>query len=425
MPTALPAPADTTAAPPSGKGVSATWWYTLLSAGSFVLAVLFGWAVPLLVGGAEPWRVLGYLAGAAVWTAVFAVSAQHYRRADGEAPQVGARAVGARALGVAALGVAGAAATGLATGSTTLPLSLVFVLVGLLPWPRGVRWRVTVLLTALLLLSAWLEFERVTGDAPLSLAPEAAPVLFAFAIGLPFSIVSMLWWWDIVRELDRARLAEGRLAAAQERLILAGDVHDLQGHHLQVIALQLELAERLLRDDPDGALEQLRAAQRSVDGARTGTRELATRFRSVSLADELANAADLLRSAGLRVELAVDPDADRAPADVLGPVIRESTTNILKHGGGESARLRLAREAGSWRFQAVNDVPEGAEAAAIGGSGATGSSGGTRSTGGTGGTGGSGVVGMTERIERAGGTLRARTVRRSFELDARVPGGAA
>ena len=398
MPPALLAPDDTAAAAPSGKGVSVTWWYTLLSAGSFVLAALFVWLVPLLVGDSAPWRPAAYLLGAAVWIAVFAAAALGYRRVDRDA----ALRLDVRAAGLAVLGLAGAAAAGLAVGSVTLPLSLAFVLVTVLPWGRGIRWRVTALLTVLLALCAWLEHDRVTGAGPLSLAPDAALLLFAFAIALPLSIVSMLWWWDIVRELDRARVAEGRLAAAQERLILAGDVHDLQGHHLQVIALQLELAERLLRDDPDGALEQLRAAQRSVDGARTGTRELATRFRSVSLADELANAADLLRSAGLRVELAVDPDADRAPADVLGPVVRESTTNILQHGGGESARLRLAREAEWWRFQAVNDVPEGAEAG-----------------------GGSGIQGMTERIERAGGTLGTRTTRRSFELDTRLPGGAA
>ncbi|PPH89848.1 histidine kinase, partial [Rathayibacter sp. AY1D5] len=36
---------------------------------------------------------------------------------------------------------------------------------------------------------------------------------------------------------------------------------------------------------------------------------------------------------------------------------------------------------------------------------------------------GSGVLGMAERVERAGGTLRAGAVRRSFELDARLPVG--
>jgi two-component system sensor histidine kinase DesK len=254
-----------------------------------------------------------------------------------------------------------------------------------------------VLCTIVLAVAAVLEQTRAAPDASAALS-----TLLLFATLLPLTVVSALWWWDIVRELDRARAAEGRLAAAQERLLLAGDVHDLQGHHLQVIALQLELAERLLGSDPEAALEQLRAAQRSVDGARTGTRELATRFRSVPLVDELANAADLLRSAGLRVELEVDPAAAHAPAETLGPVVRETTTNILKHGGGSSARLRLAREQDEWRFEAVNDLAPDAEDAD--------------------GT-GSGVLGMAERVERAGGTLRAGAVRRSFELDARLPVG--
>ncbi|KQQ21750.1 hypothetical protein ASF48_00370 [Rathayibacter sp. Leaf299] len=385
---------ETIDAPPSGRGVSATWWYTLVSAGSFVLAVLFVWSVPILVGDPQPWRVAAYFGSAVVWCAAFAMLFLRYRRAREDSP------VGPSAVLV--VGVAAAAGVGVATGSVTSALSLAFALVGVLPWPQGVRGRLTGLLTVVLVVSAALEHERLSAG-PLS-AADLWPMMLIFAAALPFSIVSMLWWWDIVRELDRARAAEGRLAAAQERLILAGDVHDLQGHHLQVIALQLELAERLLRDDPDGALDQLRAAQRSVDGARTGTRELATRFRSVSLSDELENAADLLRSAGLRVQLDIGPDADLAPADALGPVVRESTTNILKHGGGESARLRLARDEGEWRFHAENDLPAEPEAPDEQGAG---------------------IAGMTERIERAGGTLRTRPTRRTFELEARLPVGGA
>jgi two-component system sensor histidine kinase DesK len=157
--------------------------------------------------------------------------------------------------------------------------------------------------------------------------------------------------------LDRARVSEARLAATQERLAVATDVHDLQGHHLQVIALQLELAERLLPDDRDAALEQLRAARLSVDEARQGTRDLATRFRTVPLPDELANARDLLRAAGLTVEAVIDVDADTAPASVFGPVIRETTTNVLRHGGGRRARLALTRVDDEWRYKISNDVP--------------------------------------------------------------------
>ncbi|MBO0983590.1 sensor histidine kinase [Rathayibacter sp. SD072] len=391
---------ETIDAPPSGRGVSATWWYTVLSAASFVLVVLFVWGLPVVVGATELWRVVLYLGGTVLWCAAFLVTALRYRGVPKEAPF----RLRAQATGVFAAGLAGSAAGGIATGSVTFALSLAFVLVGVLPWPRGVRGRLTGLATLVLVVAAVLEHDHL-GTGLLADSPsDIRPLLLFFAIALPASVVSMLWWWDIVRELDRARAAEGRLAAAQERLILAGDVHDLQGHHLQVIALQLELAERLLRDDPDAALEQLRAAQRSVDGARTGTRELATRFRSVSLSDELENAADLLRSAGLRVQLDIGAGADLAPADALGPVVRESTTNILKHGGGESARLRLAREGGEWRFLAENDLPPEPEDPDEHGSG---------------------IAGMTERIERAGGTLRTRPTRRAFAVEARLPIGGA
>lgn len=159
-------------------------------------------------------------------------------------------------------------------------------------------------------------------------------------------------------------------------------MHDLQGHHLQVIALQLELAERLHVGDPDAALTQLRAARASVGEARQGTRDLATRFRSVPLGDELANARDLLSAAGVAVEACIAPDADLAPAADLGPVIRETTTNVLRHGGGRRARLSLSRGAGTWRYEIANDAPH----AATGGDG-------------------SGLDGIRRRVAESHGTL--------------------
>jgi two-component system sensor histidine kinase DesK len=168
--------------------------------------------------------------------------------------------------------------------------------------------------------------------------------------------VLSLWWWDVLIALDRARISEARLASTQERLNVATDVHDLQGHHLQVIALQLELAERLLPADPGAALEQLQAARISVDDARQGTRDLATRFRSVPLPDEVANARDLLRAAGIAADMVIGPDVSGAPASVFGPVIRETTTNVLRHGGGRRARMSLTRQGDLWTYEIRNDT---------------------------------------------------------------------
>jgi two-component system sensor histidine kinase DesK len=211
--------------------------------------------------------------------------------------------------------------------------------------------------------------------------------------------VMSLWWWDVLITLDRARAAESRLGATQERLRVATDVHDLQGHHLQVIALQLELAERLMAKDSDAALEQIRLARTSVDEARQGTRDLALQFRSVPLRDEIANAVDLLRAAGTSAESSVDAAADAAPASVLGPVIRETTTNVLRHGGGSWARLSLTRVGDTWRYEISNDA-----AASTVESGD-----------------GSGLDGIARRAAEVGGTVEVDRGRAEFTVVVTVP----
>ncbi|GAA3670407.1 sensor histidine kinase [Microbacterium marinilacus] len=397
-----------------GHGVAATWWYTFGSVVMFVAMYLSIWAVAVLAVGTWPARI-AYAAAALVWTVAFVALGIAYRHAE----RLRELRIGWTRAGLIAIGALAAGGVSMAVGALTPFAALSLVLVCLLPWPRGIRARVTALCTILIVPLAWIDAGRVAPQDDDVQAVTAWFMLLAFAVVLPFTVVSMLWWWDIVRELDRARAAEARLAATQERLRLAGDVHDLQGHHLQVIALQLELAERLLHDDPGAALPHLRAAQRSVDDARSGTRELATRFRGVPLPDELANAADLLRAAGLRVELRVSPDAADAPQEVLGPVVRESTTNILKHGGGRSATLSLDRgdRQGAWLFRALNDVPADAGAAESGAA-ESGAAAGSEASG-------SGLSGMAERVAQAGGSLRAAARGRTFELVAEVPHGQA
>jgi two-component system sensor histidine kinase DesK len=177
-------------------------------------------------------------------------------------------------------------------------------------------------------------------------------------------------------------------------------VHDLQGHHLQVIALQLELADKLMARDPDAALEQIRAARVSVGEATQGTRDLATRFRTASLADEIANARDLLRAAGIAAAAEVSPDADAAPVEVLGPVIRETTTNALRHGAGRRARLVLESVPAGWRYEIVNDRAGGVDGAD-----------------------GSGLEGIARRVAEVGGTLEVRRDPHEFAVVVRIPAG--
>ena len=335
--------------------------------------------------------VIGF--GGIVWCASTLLQLFDYRHRVDAGPGIS----WGRLVAPFAVAIAYGATAGSMLGSWQLAAMPVVQCFVLIRWPRGVRVRVVGAATLLLMALAVVDTatEALGGGVP-----WWVPVLYAAL--LPCMTVSSLWWWDVLVTLDRARASEARLAATQERLRVATDVHDLQGHHLQVIALQLELAERLLPVDPENGLEQLRAARVSVDEARQGTRDLATRFRSVPLGDELANARDLLTAAGLEVEAVIADDADAAPASDLGPVIRETTTNVLRHGGGGRVRLLLARTGTSWRYEIANDVgPDTVDERE-----------------------GSGLDGVRRRIAEAGGSLDVRRDADEFAVVVTVPAAA-
>lgn len=364
------------------RGITATWWYTIIAVLFFELILVLVWAVALLEDGLDRTSLAIIGIGGLVWVAATVMLLFAYRhRLEGEPVARWSRVLLPLLITVAFALVAGFTSGIWAVGVLPLAQSLV-----LLNWPPGVRLRIVVLVT-LVLAALWFVDARIALEETGSISTGRNWWLLAFySTSLPMMSVLSLWWWDVLVTIDRARASEARLAATQERLRVATDVHDLQGHHLQVIALQLELAERLMERDPDAALAQLRASRASVDEARQGTRDLALRFRSVPLRDELANAVDLLRAAGTHAEAIVDPDSALAPAAVLGPVIRETTTNVLRHGGGQWARLSLTREGSSWRYSITNDA---------GGHSATDSS-------------GSGLEGLARRAADAGGTIEIR-----------------
>ncbi|WP_449407594.1 sensor histidine kinase [Microbacterium maritypicum] len=381
--------------PPPGaralaRGITATWWYTVSAVVFIEVFLVFAWALRALATPVDPVAMLVVGIGGIIWLLSTTVLLSAYRHRVENGPGFPWARIAVPLLVAVAYGVA----AGLAANSWLFGVMPLAQSVVLLNWQRGVRVRVVGLVTLVMVGFAFIDGAR---GAMAGGFPDWLPSLYAILI--PAMSVSSLWWWDVLVTLDRARASEARLAATQERLRVATDVHDLQGHHLQVIALQLELAERLMTRDPDAGLEQLRAARGSVDEARQGTRDLATRFRSVPLGDEVANARDLLSAAGLQVEADIAPDADEAPGSALGPVIRETTTNVLRHGAGVRARLALRREAGAWRYEVWNDVDPYAEREAVG----------------------SGLDGVRRRIADAGGTIEVQDEGEDFAVIVTVP----
>ena len=111
--------------------------------------------------------------------------------------------------------------------------------------------------------------------------------------------------------------------------------------------------------------------------------------------DELDDLRASLRSAGVDVELDVDPATATLPSAVATTgyrIVQEALTNVVRHARGSSARVRVAREGD----RVVIDVTDD-------GTGAVGPAPGAAVPGGT----GNGVRGMRERAQAAGGTLEA------------------
>ncbi|MEI3865672.1 histidine kinase [Microbacterium sp. CCNWLW134] len=164
-------------------------------------------------------------------------------------------------------------------------------------------------------------------------------ILFASYVVVPFIgtlfvfgvILTCEQAWLIARRLDRAKQIEADLAVARERVRFAGDLHDIQGHSLHVIKLKAALARKVMRTDPDRADAELGEIRRIADETITATRSLAYAHHELNLVAELENAKRLCEAAGLSVEARFDGDPGSATHPLLAQVLREATTNLLRH----------------------------------------------------------------------------------------------
>ncbi|MET8669711.1 histidine kinase [Streptomyces tendae] len=227
-----------------------------------------------------------------------------------------------------------------------------------------------------------------------------------------------LWLLNAVYALDDAKETRVRLAVAEERLRFGRDLHDVMGRNLAVIALKSELAVQLSRRGRPEAVEQMIEVQRIAQESQREVRDVVRGYREAALEVELAGARGVLSAAGIVSE--VTGETAGLPAEVqsaLGWVVREATTNVLRHGDAKKVAVTVRMSEGRVVLTVENDgVTETT------GDGLPGGPGGPGRSAGTGGTGGSGLSGLRERLSAVDGTLEAGPVGRGvFRLRAEVP----
>lgn len=150
-------------------------------------------------------------------------------------------------------------------------------------------------------------------------------------------------FYELIRELEQSRQREAELAVIRERIRFAGDLHDIQGHTLHVVKLKAALAQKLVHTDPARAEEELREIHGLVSDTIAQTKELAYAQRRLNLSAELENAKNLFEAAGIRVRITREAEPDAGAGEMLGQVLRETTTNILRHAQATQVRITLSR----------------------------------------------------------------------------------
>lgn len=214
-----------------------------------------------------------------------------------------------------------------------------------------------------------------------------------FLSGLVVSVIITLF--HAVDQLKRTRQELARNAVAEERLRFSRDLHDLLGHTLSVVVVKAEAARRLAPRNLDAALTQVGDIESVGRQALTEIREAVTGYREGSLSTELDRARSALAASDIEVVLQESgPPLPPQTEALLGWVVREGVTNVVRHSGATRTRIEL-RSGDGQAHLTITDNGRGPAAPLPSGATAT-----LRST-----RTGTGLRGLTERLAAAGGSL--------------------
>ncbi len=199
----------------------------------------------------------------------------------------------------------------------------------------------------------------------------------------------------------RAYLHSEEVATQEERSRIAREIHDGVAQSLAFCAIQLDIVERQILNQPEKAVEQVRAAShllreqirevrrsifalRPIDLERYGLLETVRRY-----------VLDFGEQNNLRAHLTVEGEVALAPGDeaVIFRILQESLNNVAKHSRAGSVEVTL--RGGARVSLTVQDDGQGFDPSQVSGRVSS--------------AGGLGLTQMRERIEARGGVYRVQS----------------
>jgi signal transduction histidine kinase len=162
---------------------------------------------------------------------------------------------------------------------------------------------------------------------------------------------------DRATRLEREREQAAQRAVAEERRVIARELHDMVAHNVSVIVAQAGAAQRVYESRPEEGRSALRSIEESGREALVELRRLLGLLRTdqdrPDVRDPQQGLGDLevllaqVREAGVPVELRIEGSPRPLPAGLdlsAFRIIQEALTNVLKHAGPARAEVRIRFE---------------------------------------------------------------------------------
>ncbi len=185
----------------------------------------------------------------------------------------------------------------------------------------------------------------------------------------------------------------------EERLRIARDLHDLLGHHLTALSLNLEVASHLAAGEAKASIEKSQAITKEL---LADVRAVVSRLREdepVDLAAALNALRDVIATPSLHIDLENVAVSDPAVAQVVLRAVQEIVTNAVRHSGARNLWLRLSSSDHTLDVDARDDGA-GTDTIEFG----------------------NGLRGIRERVEQVNGSLEVSSMRgRGFSVHISLP----
>jgi len=289
--------------------------------------------------------------------------------------------------------------------SAILLVVVAVVLTWLVPFWAGVAWIVLQLISMVALFSTFAELKH-----SILLGALQAGIYTAVAmIGFVASLVSV----QLAEEREAQRRLNSELRATRallaestriaERMRIARELHDVIGHHLTALSLNLEVASHLSNES---SAVHVRKAQSTARLLLADVREAVSELRqddAIDLTQALQSLIDGVPS--LHVHLTIPPRfsvEDPRRAQVLLRCVQEIITNTARHASARNLWLAFTYEEETLLSLCARDDGRGADDI----------------------TPGNGLAGMRERLAEFGGSVTMESeIGQGFALSIRLPLG--